>query len=131
MHRLAGLTIRTRILAFQLVVGLAVLFLFAAAFVVIQNFHYYLARGALAHRQLAAVDSLARDADQYSKSIAALLMTGDPGGQNISELQARIAADFDTFMRLTREETGFLAARGADQAQKAEFDRKYFQAYRD
>ena len=71
MRRLFGLTIRMRILAFQLLVGVAVLALFAAAFVAIQNFHYYLARGALAHRQLAAVDSLARDTGQYSKSIAA------------------------------------------------------------
>ena len=50
----------------------------------IQNFHYYLARGALAHRQLAAITNLARDADQYSKSIASLLMTGAPEPQEIA-----------------------------------------------
>jgi signal transduction histidine kinase len=123
MRRLVGLTIRTRILAFQLIVGVAVLALFAAAFVAIQNFHYYLARGALAHRQLAAIDSLARDADQYSKGIASLLMTGEAGGQNVADLQGRIATDFETFMRLTQEETDFLTAGGLAQAQKAEVDR--------
>ena len=123
MRRLGGLTIRTRILAFQLVVGVAVLSLFAAAFVAIQNFHYYLARGALAHRQLAAVTNLARDADQYSKSIASLLMTGAPELQEIAALQGRIGAGFDALRRLTQEETDFLAARGLDQAQQVEFDR--------
>ncbi len=123
MRRLVSLTIRTRILAFQLVVGVAVVVLFAAAFVAIQNFHYYLTRGALAHRQLAAIASLARDSDQYSKSIASLLMTGEPGAPEIAALQGRIGAGFEALRRLTQDETDFLAGEGVVEAQKVEFDR--------
>jgi signal transduction histidine kinase len=49
-------------------------------------------------------------------------MTGEAGGQNITELQSRIAADFENFGRLTQEETAFLG-RGMGDVQKDEFDR--------
>ena len=123
MRPLGDLTIRTRILAFQLVVGIAVVSLFAAAFIAIQNFHYYLKRGAFAHRQLAAITSLARDADQYSKSIASLLMTGSPGPQDITALQGRINASFQALGRANHEETDFLTSQNLAAAQRAEFDR--------
>lgn len=123
MRPSGGLTIRTRILAFQLVVAVAVVSLFAAAFIATQNFHYYLARGAFAHRQLAAIAGLARDTDQYSKAIASLLMTGSPGEQDITALQARIAASFNALGRATQEETDFLASKGLAGAQQLESDR--------
>ncbi|MGH6925880.1 MAG: ATP-binding protein, partial [Propylenella sp.] len=123
MRRWGGLTIRTRILAFQLIVGVAVLSLFAAAFFALRNFDYYLARGGLAHRQLAAVANLARDADQYSGSIASLLMTGTPGPSEIAALQGRIGTGFEDLRRLTEEETDFLSGQGFEQTQKAEFQR--------
>jgi signal transduction histidine kinase len=123
MRHLGGLTIRTRILAFQLIVGAAVLSLFAAAFVALKNFNYYLARGGLAHQQLAAVAGLARDADQYSKSIASLLMTGTPEPADIAALQSRIGTGFEGLRRLTQEETDFLTGGDLDQAQEVEFAR--------
>lgn len=123
MRHFGDLTIRTRILAFQLIVGAAVLSLFAAAFVALKNFDYYLARGGLAHRQLAAITGLARDADQYSKSIASLLMTGTPEPTEIAALQSSIGMKFEELRRVTEEETDFLAGGGLDQAQAVEFER--------
>jgi len=123
MFRLRSLTIRTRILAFQLIVAVAVTALCASAFIAIQNFHYYLARGTLAHRQLAAIGALARDAEQYSGTIAALLMTGEPKPEEVAEQQRSIATGFQKLESLTREEGLFLAAHASGETQQIEFDR--------
>jgi two-component system OmpR family sensor kinase len=123
MRFLGGFTIRTRILAFQMIVGAAVLSLFVAAFVALQNFNYYLARGGLAHRQLAGITDLARDAEQYTKSIASLLMTGAPAVTDIAALQSRLASTFESLRQVMQEETAFLARKGLDEGQAEEFDR--------
>ncbi|MDQ0327600.1 signal transduction histidine kinase [Rhodopseudomonas julia] len=114
------MTIRTRILAFQLIVGTAVIVLIVAAFLAIQAFHFHLSRGALAHRQLAAVTALARDVDHYSRALAALLMTGKPAAGEVVRLQTGIGAAFETLSETTRDETAFLGSRGDAHGQAEE-----------
>ncbi|WP_414833892.1 sensor histidine kinase [Afifella sp. YEN Y35] len=117
------MTIRTRILAFQMIVGACVVVLIVGAFLAIQAFHFYLTRGALAHRQLAAVTALARDVDHYSKALAALLMTGKPGLGEVVRLQTSIGAAFEILSEATREETAFLDRRGDASGQTEEATR--------
>ena len=115
-------SIRNRILVFQLIVALAVLALFAAALVTARNFAYYLARGELAHDQLAAVTQLASDAERYSERIGELLVTGSADHAAIAELQGRIGADFGALARSTERERRFLAGSSEPQ-HPSEIDR--------
>jgi signal transduction histidine kinase len=117
------LTIRGRIVAFQLIAGLAVLAMFAAGYVAYRNFSHFLARGALAHAQLDAVTNLARDADQYSEKISQFLTTGAVDRSEIATLQGRIAAEFDALDRATRREHAFLTEAGVPPPDESELAR--------
>jgi signal transduction histidine kinase len=117
------LTIRGRILAFQLTAALLVAAMFTAGYLAYRNFSHYLARGALAHAQLDAVTNLARDADQYSEKISRFLTTGTTDRSEIARLQGRIAAEFDALDRATRREHAFLTDAGVPPPDESELAR--------
>jgi two-component system OmpR family sensor kinase len=106
------LTLRRRILVFQLLVGLAVAAMFGAGLLTARIFHHHLERQALAHRQLETVIGLARQSRRYADAAAAFLMTGSPPRLDLAARQEGMEAGFAALAAATEAEARFLAERG-------------------
>ena len=118
-----GLTIRRRILLFQVAIGLAVLSLFVAGLAAIRNFNYHLERGALAHEQLDLLTGLQRAATQYSEQLAGHLAAGLSEPAEIARLHSELATGFGALESATRRERDFLLRHEAVSADEAELTR--------
>jgi signal transduction histidine kinase len=125
------LSIRTRILLFQLVAGLAVLAMLAAGILAMRSYDHHRTRGALAHRQLDALATLAIEADQYSEAVATLLVTAATERLEVARLHSRIQLSFQRLQRATEEEYEFLARDGAGEERDLVRNRRLFQLYAD
>jgi signal transduction histidine kinase len=129
---LGSVSIRTRILLFQLVVGLAVLGIFAAGLFAVHSFNQQRTRSSLAHRQLDALASLAIEADQYSEAVAKLLVTEGGDALNVARSHSRLQTVFQELQRATEREYNFLRDRdGSGDDRELARNRHLFQLYSD
>jgi signal transduction histidine kinase len=129
---LGAVSIRTRILLFQLVVGFAVLGILAAGLFAVHSFNQQRTRGSLAHRQLDALASLAIEADQYSEAVAKLLVTESGDRLNVARSHSRLQTAFQELQRATEREYEFLRHReGSGDDRDLARNRRLFQVYSD
>jgi signal transduction histidine kinase len=126
-----ALSIRIRILLFQLVVALAVLTMLAAGVVAMWSYDHQRARSALAHRQLDALASLAIEADQYSEAVAKLLVTAATERLEVAGLHSTIQLTFQRLQRATEAEYEFLAREGTAAEADLLRNRRLIQLYAD
>jgi signal transduction histidine kinase len=129
---LGAVSIRTRVLLFQLVVGLAVLGIFAAGLLAVHSFNQQRMRSSLAHRQLDALARLAIEADQYSEAVAKLLVTEGGDRLNVARSHSRLQTAFQELQRATEREYEFLRDReGSGDDRGLARNRRLFQLYSD
>lgn len=133
MWPFGAISIRTRILLFQLVVGMAVLSMLAAGLVAIRSFDHQRTLSALANRQLDALASLAIQADQYSEAVAKLLVTAGGERLAVARLHSDLQTTFQKLQRATEREYEYRRARGEAASDEADLqrNRRLFQLYAD
>ena len=89
------MTIRLRIRLLQLAIGSAVLLMAAVVYLAIRSADYHLQQVGWAHRQLEAITALRVHANQYSESLAELLLIGDAAKPVLDDARRQIDAALD------------------------------------
>lgn len=106
------MTIRRRILLFQLVVAAVVVAMAALTLLHLRSTGSYVERTNWAQRQLDAATRLAVAANRYSEQIAELLLVGQPEREDFDSARAQLSAIFAELGRLTTDEMALLRASG-------------------
>ena len=104
------LSIRARIVAFQLIVGTAVLLMAGGVFVAFQSLDYHSQRSAWSREQLDEITELDAGFNRYSEQIAELLLVGEPERPDFESAQAEFEEDLKELARATEGERRFLGA---------------------
>jgi two-component system OmpR family sensor kinase len=102
------MSIRSRILLFQLIVIGSVVLMAAIVYITIRSTTYYMQRVEWANNQLEAVTALTVNANRYSEQIAEFLLIGEPERPDYESARAELEAGFDELEKLTRGEAEFL-----------------------
>jgi two-component system OmpR family sensor kinase len=102
------MSIRRRIIVFQLIVIGSVLLMAIAVYMSIRSTEYYLRRVQWANHQLAAVTALTVNANRFSEQIAEFLLVGEPERSDYDSARAELEAGFDRLEKLTLGEAEFL-----------------------
>jgi signal transduction histidine kinase len=103
-----SISIRARILLFQVIIAAAVLVMAGVVYVAIRSADYYVNRTAWTNQQLRAISKLAVAANRYSEQIAEVLLIGAPERADFEGAQAALEASFAKLEQLGREEIAFL-----------------------
>jgi len=118
------LTIRRRILIFQVMVGAAALLMAAAGYIAIVECGYHSTRKLISYRQLQAITELAARSHAYSEQIAKLLLVGERARPDLLQAEGAVQAGFLALEEATRRENDFLVRQGESAAgQDVEFER--------
>lgn len=102
------MSIRTRVLLFQLVVAAAIAGMAVAVYVTIANTNYYLERITLAHRALGVMTELAIDANRHAEQIAELLLIGDAQRSDFEGAREKVRQDFNRLSSVINDEIDFV-----------------------
>jgi len=102
------MSIRLRLLLFQLIIGISVLIVAAVVYVTILWTDYHLKRVEWANRQLEAITSLRVNANRFSEQIAEFLLIGEPERPDFESAQAELEGGFDHLEKVTKGEFEFL-----------------------
>lgn len=106
------MSIRFRILLFQLIVVGSVLLMAIAVYASIRSTEYFWQRVQWANNQLEAVTALTVNSNRYSEQIAEFLLIGEPERPDYDSARAELEAGFDQLEKLTRGESEFLGRGG-------------------
>jgi signal transduction histidine kinase len=118
-----SISIRARILLFQVIVAAAVLVMAGVVYVAIRSADYYVNRTAWTNQQLRAISELAVAANRYSEQIAEMLLIGPPERADFQSARAALEASFAKLEQLSREEIAFLQAPEERAREQRELDR--------
>ena len=102
------MSIRTRIIAIQLVVACAVLMMAGTVYFAIDRSHYHLERLQYTHAQLEAITRLAVHANRYSENIAELLLLGSEQLDDFYSARRELERSFFELSGLIDKEIEFI-----------------------
>jgi two-component system, OmpR family, sensor kinase len=102
------MSIAGRVLAFQLILTLAVACMAATAYFGVRGANYYVERVQLSRRQVDAVTELAIRANRFSEQIAELLLVGEPERPDFENARAQMLVQFRVLAELSDEELAFV-----------------------
>jgi two-component system, OmpR family, sensor kinase len=105
---LAAMSIKSKIIAFQIFFIGIILFLGAVVYFAIDRADRYIERVSHAHRQLETITKLSLNANRYSEQIAEMLLFGEQGRAEFEEARRDLTASFAALERITRDEIEFL-----------------------
>jgi two-component system, OmpR family, sensor kinase len=105
---LAALSIKSKIIAFQILFIGIIFFLGAVVYFAIDRADRYIEWVSHAHRQLETITKLSLNADRYSEQIAEMLLFGEQGRAEFEEARLDLTASFAALEQITRREIDFL-----------------------
>jgi two-component system, OmpR family, sensor kinase len=117
------LSIRSRIIAFQLVVAAAVLLMGGGVFIAFRSLDYYSERSAWSRVQLDEITELDAGFNRYSEQIAELLLIGESERRDFESARAEFEEDMIELERATEGELNFLGSSAAPEGARTEQDR--------
>ncbi|WGF87928.1 ATP-binding protein [Marinivivus vitaminiproducens] len=114
------MSIRSKIIAFQLLFLGAVLLLGAVVYFAIERADYYIERVSQTHRQLEATTALSVAANRYSEQIAEMLLFGEAGRQEFEEARRDLTRSFNDFEMVTIAEIALIEDEAEREGERAE-----------
>jgi two-component system, OmpR family, sensor kinase len=117
------LSIRSRIVAFQLIVAAAVLLMGGGVFIAFRSLDYYSERSAWSREQLDEITELDAGFNRYSEQIAELLLIGESERRDFESARAEFEEDMIELERATEGERNFLGNSLAAAEARTEQDR--------
>ena len=114
------MSIRTRIRAFQILVGLAVVLVAVISLVGIRSSANAINEVEISRLQLDAVTRLAINANRFSEQIAELLLVGEPERADFLSSRNDIGVAFETLKELLRQENDQIGGAGRPELERVE-----------
>lgn len=102
------MTVRAKIIAFQIFFVGVVLGLAAIVYIAVNRAEYFIERVRSTHVQLEMITSLSLHANRYSEQIAEMLLFGEQGRAEFEEARQQLEASFDALARASRDEAEML-----------------------
>ena len=102
------LSIRRRILVFQVIVTAAVLLMAGGVLTAFRSFDYYSERSNWSREQLDEITELDADFNRYSEQLAELLLVGEPERPDFESARTEFQEDMNELERATEGERAFL-----------------------